>query len=108
MRHILLPRAVATGAQCMDDAAAVAHLVPLSGGALPLAPSQSGTAVGTIDLAPIAAATDEHLSVATGTQKETGRRCVRPFGLRTWTKSAASEILPPHSCSARCGAWRRC
>src|ERR1700686_1110117 len=108
MRHILLPRSIATGTQRMDDAAVVARLVALSGRALPLAPGQSGTAVGTIDLAAIAAAADEHLSVATGTQKETGRRCVRPFGLRTCTKSAASEILPPHSCSARCGAWRRC
>src|ERR1700681_4558637 len=104
MRHILLPRAVATGTQRMDDAAAVARLVALSGRALSLAPDQSGTAVGTIDLAAIAAAADEHLSVATGTQKEAGWRSVRPFGPRTWTNSATSEILPPHSCSARCGA----
>src|SRR5258707_1301394 len=111
MRHILLPCPIATGAQRMDDATAVARLVPLSGRALPLAPRQSGTAAGTIDLAAIAAAADEHLSVATGTQKETGWRCVRAFGRvgpRTWTKSATSEILPPHSCSARCGARRRC
>ena len=83
MRHILLPRAVATGTQRMDDATAVARLVALSGRALPLAPRQSGTAVGTIDLTAIAAATDEHLSVATGTQKESGWRSVRAFALRT-------------------------
>ena len=62
----------------------------------------------TINLAAIAAATDQHLSTATDTQKETGWRSVRAVGLRTWTKSTTSEILPPHSCSARCGAWRRC
>src|ERR1700693_2199333 len=108
MRHILLPCPIATGTQRMDDATVVACLVPLSGRALPLAPSQSGTAAGTIDLAAIAAAADEHLSVATGTQQETGWRSVRSLGPRTWTNSATSEILPPHSCSARCGAWRRC
>src|SRR6266849_4307213 len=111
MRHILLPRPIATGTQGMSDAAAVARLVAPSGRELPLAPRQSGTADSTIDLAAIAAAADEHLSTAMGTQKETGWRCVRAFGRvgpRTWTKSATSEILPPHSCSARCGAWRRC
>src|ERR1700692_1329338 len=108
MRHILLPRSIATGTQRMDDAAAAARLVTLPGRALPLAPRQPGTAVGTIDLAAIAAAADEHLSVATGAQKETGWRSVRTLGPRTWTNSATSEILPPHSCSARCGAWRRC
>src|SRR5258707_1800395 len=108
MRHILLPCPIATGTQRMDDATAVARLVPLSGRALPLAPRQSGTAAGTIDLAAIAAAADEHLRAATGTQKETGWVCVRPVGLQTWTRPATSEILSPHSCSARCGAWRRC
>src|SRR5258707_11238082 len=97
MRHILLPRPIATGTQGMSDAAAVARLVAPSGRALPLAPRQSGTAASTIDLAAIAAAADEHLSTATGTQKETGWRCVRAFGRvgpRTWTKSATSEICP--------------
>jgi len=56
----------------MSDAAAVARLVAPSGRALPLAPRQSGTAASTIDLAAIAAAADEHLRAATGTQKETG------------------------------------
>jgi hypothetical protein len=104
MRHILLPGAIATGTQRMDDAAAVARLVAPSGRALPIAPGHFGTAVGTINLTAIAAATDEHLSAATDTQKETGWRCVRAFALRTWTKSTTSEILPPHSCPARCGA----
>src|SRR5260370_123760 len=56
-------------------------------------------------------AAGEQLRTATGTQKDTGWRCVRAFGRvgpGTWTKSATSEILPPHSGSARCGAWRRC
>ena len=108
MRHILLPRPMATGTERMGNATAVARLVALSGRALPLAPGDLGTAVGTIDLAAIAAATDQHLNAATDTQKETGWRSVRAVGLQTWTKSTTSEIMPPHSCSARCGAWRRC
>ena len=108
MRHILLPRPIATGTERMGNATAAARLVALSGRALPLAPGDLGTAAGTIDLAAIAAAADQHLSTATDTQKETGWRSVRAVGLRTWTKSTTSEIMPPHSCSARCGAWRRC
>src|SRR5258708_34364316 len=104
MRHILLARSLGTGTQGMSAAAAVARLVPPSGRALPLAPRQSGTAAGTIDLAAIAAAADEHLRAATGTQKETGWVCVRPVGLQTWTRPATSELLSPHSCSARCVA----
>jgi hypothetical protein len=107
MRHILLPCPIATGTQRMDDATVVACLVPLSGRALPLAPSQSGTAAGTIDLAAIAAAADEHLRAATGTQKETRWRSVRAIGPRTWTTSAMLGIMPRHACSARCGARRR-
>src|SRR5580704_7609292 len=97
MRHILLPRPMATGTERMGNATAVARLVALSGRTLPLAPGDLGTAVGTIDLAAIAAATDQHLNAATDTQKETGWRSVRAVGLRTWTKSATSEIMPPHS-----------
>src|SRR6266478_2394573 len=111
MRHILLPRPIAIGTQRMGNATTAARLVALSGLAQPLAPGDLGTAAGTIDLAAIAAAADEHLSAATGTQKETAWVGVRAFGrvgFRTWTKSATSEILSPHSCSARCGAWRRC
>jgi hypothetical protein len=83
MRHFLLSSAIATGTRGMSDATAVARLVALSGRALPLAPGEPGTAVGTIDLAAIAAAADEYLSVATDTLKETRRRSVRPFGLRS-------------------------
>src|SRR5713101_6727946 len=108
MRHILSPRPIAIGTQRMGNATTAARLVALSGLAQPLAPGDLGTAAGTIDLAAIAAAADEHLRAATGTQKETGWVGVRPVGLRTWTRPATSEILSPHSCSARCGAWRRC
>jgi hypothetical protein len=55
----------------MGETAAVAPLVALSGRALSFAPGEPGAAVGTIDLAAIAAAADEHLSAATGTEKET-------------------------------------
>ena len=107
MRHILLPRPIATGTQGMSDAAAAACLVAPSGRALPFAPRQSGTATSTIDLTAIAAAADEHLGTATVTQKESRRRCVRALGPRTWTTSAMLGIMPRHACSARCGARRR-
>ena len=91
----------------MGNATTAARLVALSGLAQGLAPGDLGTAAGTIDLAAIAAAADEHLRTATGTQKETRRRCVRAIGPRTWTKSAMLGIMPRHACSARCGARRR-
>jgi hypothetical protein len=71
MRHILSPRPIAMGTLCMGHAATAARLIALSGLAQPLAPGDPGTAAGTIDLAAIAAAADEHLRAATGTQKET-------------------------------------
>jgi len=71
MRHFLFSGAIATATRGMGEAAAVAPLVALSGRAQSLAPGELGTAVGTIDLAAIAAAADEHLSAATGTEKET-------------------------------------
>jgi hypothetical protein len=55
----------------MGHAASATRLVALSGLAQPLAPDDPGTAAGTIDLAAITAAADEHLRAATGTQKET-------------------------------------
>ena len=56
----------------MGNATTAARLVTLSGLAQPLAPGDLGTAAGTIDLAAIAAAADQHLRAATDTQKETG------------------------------------
>jgi hypothetical protein len=71
MRHFLFSGAIATASRGMGETAAVAPLVALSGRALSFAPGEPGAAVGTIDLAAIAAAADEHLSAATGTEKET-------------------------------------
>ncbi len=90
MRHILLPRPIAIGTQRMGNATTAARLVTLSGLAQPLAPGDLGTAAGTIDLAAITAAADEHLSAATGTQKETAWVGVRAFGrvgFRTWVNT---------------------
>jgi len=72
MRHILSPRPIAMGTLRMGNATTAARLVALSGLAQPLAPGDLGTAAGTIDLAAIAAAADQHLRAATDTQKETG------------------------------------
>jgi hypothetical protein len=107
MRHILSPRPVTAGTLRMGNTATAARLVALSGRSQLLSTGDLGTAAGTIDMAAIAAAADEHLRAATRTQKETSLVGVGPVKLWTWTKPATSEILPPHSCSARCGAWRR-
>jgi hypothetical protein len=63
------PVALSPGHGAHGNATAVARLVALSGRASPLAPGDLGTAVGTIDLAAIAAATDQHLNAGTDTQK---------------------------------------
>jgi hypothetical protein len=94
MRHILLPRPIATGTQRMDDAAAAGRLVAPSGRTLPLAPRQSGTAAGTIDLAAVAAAADEHLRATTHAHEQPGRRCRWRSSARTWTTSAMLGIMP--------------
>jgi len=108
MRHVFLPVPVTAGSQGMGDTAAAAGLVASASGSLGMASGLPRTAAGAVNLAAIAAAADEHLFVAPGTQEEPGRRLPGPFGAtgRTWTKPAMGGILPPHSCPARCGAWR--
>jgi hypothetical protein len=79
MRHVLLSGAIATGTRGMDQAAPAARLVALAGRTLRVAPGVPRTSFGTVDLAAVAAAADEHLSVAAPTQKQPGRRLGR-FG----------------------------
>ena len=109
MRHVFLPVPIIAGSQSMGDAATPARLIAPAGSPLRAVTRLPRTAFGAVDLTPIAAAADEHLSAATAAQKEPGRRFLNPFGAaeRMWTNSAMAGILPPHSCPARCGAWRR-
>jgi hypothetical protein len=104
-----LPSPVAAGARSMGEAAAAARLVAPPCCALGMAPGLIGAVSGAVDLTPVAAAADEHLDVAAGAEKKAGRPLPSPSAAagRTCTKPAIGGILPPHSCPARCGAWRR-
>src|SRR5215467_1746537 len=98
MRHVLLSRAIATTTCRMGQATAPARLIAPAGFTLPSPPRGQRTAVGTVHLAPVTAATDQHLSPATTTQEKPRRRSIR-LG-QTWTKPAMGGILPPHSCTS--------
>ena len=69
MRHILAARAVAAGPLGMREAPAAAGLVARSGGALAAAPRAQCTVTSTVDLATVAAAADQHLLAAVGTDE---------------------------------------
>ena len=107
MRHVLLLGAPAAGPPRMGQAAAAARLVAPAGGALGVMSGLLRTAAGTVNLAAVAAAADEHLNLAADTYEQPGRRFHRLAPARAWTTSAMSGILPRHACSARCGARRR-
>ena len=90
----------------MVHATAAARLVALAGGALGLMSGILCTAAGTVNLAAVAAAADEHHGLAASAQEQPGR----PFRRRraaAWTPSATGGIMPRHACSAPCGARRR-
>jgi hypothetical protein len=105
MRHVLLLGAPATGTRRMVHPPAAARLVAPAGGALRVLPRLLCTAARTVDLAAVAAAADQHLSLAARAHKQP--RCLRLGQCRTWTRAATGGILPRHACPARCGARRR-
>jgi hypothetical protein len=107
MRHVLLLGAIATRTHRMAQATAAARLIALAGGALAVVPGLLRAAAATVDLAAIAAAADEHLSLAADTEEQPAGRLVGLSLARAWTMSAMGGILAPHACSARCGARRR-
>ena len=106
MRHVVLSGAIATGPLRMVHPTAAAGLVAPPGRALGVAPSRLCTALCAVNLATVAVAADQHLSLAAHAQKQSGSRR-RRGQQRTWTRSAMTGILPRHACSARCGARRR-
>ena len=108
MRHVFLPVPVPACPQGMGGTATAARLVAPAGHALGLAARVFCAASGAVNLAAVAMAADEYAGAAAGAQKEPGRPRLDPSGAagRMWTKPAVSGILPPHSCPARCGAWR--
>ncbi len=106
MRHVVLSGAIATGPRRMVHPTAAAGLVAPPGRALGITPRRLCTALCAVNLAAIAVAADNNLSLAARAQKQPGRLC-RRGQQRTWTRSATTGILPRHACSARCGARRR-
>lgn len=106
MRHVVLSGAIASGPCRMAHPTAAAGLVAPAGRALSGAARRLCTALRAVNLAAIAVAADENLSLAAHAQKQPGRRR-RRRQQRTWTRSATTGILPRHACSARCGARRR-
>jgi hypothetical protein len=102
MRHFLLLGAMALGSRRVLESTTAARLITLSGRALLAAPRLAGAAFSTVDVAAVAAGTDEHEGLAARTQKQ-ARGCMSLLDIvtQTWTKRAASGILPRHSCPAR-------
>ena len=78
MRHVFLPSPVTAGTRRMGEAAAAACLVAPPCRALGMAPGLMGAVSSAVDLAPVAAAADEHLDAAAGAEKKPGRRLPGP------------------------------
>jgi hypothetical protein len=70
MRHFFAARAVATLSSRMAASPRLAALVALSGTLKRAAPDPPGAVLGTINLAAVAAAADQHLGAAAGAQKQ--------------------------------------
>ena len=69
MRHVLLPRPIATGARGVIKAAASARLVPPAGRSLRGLSGFLCAGSGAIDLATVAARADQHLPTTAPAQK---------------------------------------
>jgi len=103
MRHVLLPRTPATAPRRMGQPTAPACLIALAGHPLGLLPRFLRAAAGTVNLAAVAAAADEHRGLAASAKEPTARGCLRLSFAQAWTTSATGGILPRHACSARVG-----
>src|ERR1700728_689509 len=109
MRHILASDPVAARSLSVREPPSAAGLVASSRVA-PGAPAGPRSAVtGAIDLATVAAATDQRLSAAFRAHEQAGRRRRAVTGSADipWTNATFDGILAPHACPARCGARRR-
>ena len=82
MRHLLLAQPVAAVPLGMFEAAFPALLITAAGGAHRGTASGLGTAAGTVDLTPIAAAADDHLHPAAIAEEHSARGFHRRFPSR--------------------------
>jgi hypothetical protein len=106
---LFLPRAIFARSLGMVAATTVTRLITSSGLALRIAPRLLGTFSCAVNVATVATGADQYLVLAARTEKE-ARACQSLIGVatETWTNPLMGEIIPRHSCSARCGARRRC
>jgi hypothetical protein len=79
MRHVLFACTIATSTRGMIDTASTGCLVAPAGSTLGTAPGFLCASPGAIDLAPVAAAANDHLSTTARTQKKASRRRVSQF-----------------------------
>src|ERR1700688_881393 len=86
-----------------------AGLVARAGGPLTSPPSEPAAVPGAIDLAAVAAMSNQRLRAACRADEQACRRCVvmARTAEDTWTNAAIALILALHTCPARCGARRR-
>src|SRR3954454_12536201 len=109
MRHVLPPSPIPTVPFGMGKSPIAARLVAPPGLALGAAPGLAGAAGGTVHLATITMAADQHVSAAAAAQKKARRHPVRRAGAVgvAWTQRPLSATVSLHACPARCRARRR-
>jgi hypothetical protein len=109
MRHVLPPSPITTVPLGMGKSPIAARLVSPSGLPLGAASGLAGTAGGTVHMAPITMAADQHVSAAAAAQKQARRSPARRVGAVgvAWTQCSLSATMPLHACPARCRARRR-
>jgi hypothetical protein len=105
MRHFFVSRPITTLSRGMAASPCRTILVALAGALLRTAPDPLGTAFGTINLAAVAAAADQHLhpTARAGKQPRRSRVGMVETAIATWTTTAIAGILPLHACPARVG-----
>ncbi len=105
MRHFFVARPVTTLSRGMAASPCRTILVALASALLRAAPDPLGTAFGTINLAAVAAAADQHLHPTARAKKQPRRSRVGMVetAIATWTTTAIAGILPLHACPARVG-----
>jgi hypothetical protein len=105
MRHFFVARPVTTLSSRVAASPCRTILIALSGALLRAAPDPLGAAFGTINLAAVAAAADQHLHPTARAKKQPRRSRVGMVetAIATWTTAAIAGILPLHACPARVG-----
>ena len=107
MRHFIFARPVAARPLRMFDSTATARLVA-SPRSMQRSATRPGRTIGAVDVAPIAAATDQHLSPAIWGRAQKKPRLRHTImaattapvrhRLMAWTRAAVTAIMPLQSC----------